>query len=197
MTTRAEVRATIRRRLEDNSGTPLWDDALLNDLIADAIRTYGTRCPAQRSLSIAVPAGATSIPLAITPAPRRVVRVLDPNGAVVSRDDGVAVVSWRWWNGAIILGGPAIGGDWQIDYLAFRAIPDDDSDVLDVEPVDEENIVLLAAASALRRRVVEDGKRGIERGSDTLERSAERLEALAEERVRARFRVVRGGWLTE
>jgi hypothetical protein len=45
MATRAKLRTTLRERLEDTSGSPLWSDGALNEYLVGALRTYGVTFP--------------------------------------------------------------------------------------------------------------------------------------------------------
>src|SRR5262245_48966635 len=132
MTTRLELRTAVRRRLEDTGGSPLWDDAALNDFLAEAMRRYGMRFPKEMSTTVNVVAGATSA--AVTPAlaAGQVVRVFDGVGELVPRQqalepDGAALAglvtaqAWRWWGATLVLAQPtATTGTWQIDYRGGR-----------------------------------------------------------------------------
>jgi len=201
MTTRLELRTSVRRRLEDTGATPLWDDATLNDLLANAIRRYGARFPAERVATVAVTTGAISTPVTPVMETDEVARVFDPAGELVPRIQsmlndfrGASGQAWRWWNGELLLAQPANGGDWRIEYRAARQLPDDDADLLDITPGDEEILTLMVCASALRRRTIEDGKRGLSRGVEGIAITADRLEAEVESHISARRRRVRGGW---
>lgn len=185
MTTRLELRAAVRRLLEDEGATPLWDDATLNGFLADAMRRYGTRVPVERSEVVAVAAGDLAIPVAAL----RVARAIDPAGETVPRSE------WRWWDGAIRLATPAAGGDWRVEHLAGRELPGDDPTAVEIEPGDEGIVTVLAAASALRRRAVEDGKRGLTRGGAVTLATADAFEREAETLFAARLRRVQGGYL--
>lgn len=203
MTTRLELRTSVRRRLEDTGAVPVWDDATLNDLIGDAIRRYGARSPAERSVTVVVGAGAQNVPVTPALAAEAVVRVLTPAGEVVARmisplADGEPAPgqAWRWWNGTLLLATGAEAGAWQIDYLGARTLPVDDISAVEVIAGDEEIVVLMTAAAALRRRAVEDGKRGTQRGTEAISAVAEALDREAEARMRSRKRRVRGGHLT-
>lgn len=203
MTTRLELRTAVRRRLEDTGATPLWDDATLNEFLADAIRRYGVRVPAERSVTVAVASGATSVP--VTPALQatQVARVLDPDGDVVPRQsaalaDGRSAPgqAWRWWNGSLRLAVPAVGGNWSVEYLAGRELPADDVTAAEIVAGDEEIVVAIAAATALRRRAIEDGKRGLTRGSGATMSSADAFDRDVERLFAARLRRARGGFVT-
>jgi hypothetical protein len=189
-------------RLEDTSVSPLWDDATLNELIAEAVRRYGAHFPVEQSVAVAVGSGATSI--AVMPAlqAERVVRVLDPTGEQVPRMPSMdreppraSGQIWRWWNGSLVLSLGADGGTWQIDYLGPRIPPGDDITALDVIDGDEEILVLMTAAAALQRRAIEDGKRGLRRGMDAIAATADVFNRDVELRIGARKRRVRDGFI--
>lgn len=202
MTTRLELRDNIRRRLEDTGATPLWDDATLNEFLDDAIQHYGVRFPADRSVSVAVSDGATSVPVAAIQESAQIVRVLDGAGVLVPRiasetDDGIPAPgqAWRWWAGNLVLASPATAGTWQIDYRGQRTLPVSDGDAIDIVAGDEEILAVLAAAMALRRRAIEDAKRGITRDRTGIAQDADPLYREAEERMQARRKQARGGYL--
>ncbi|MGH2533194.1 MAG: hypothetical protein ACRDJW_12920 [Thermomicrobiales bacterium] len=203
MTTRLELRTTLRRRLEDTGVTPLWDDATLNDALADAMRHYGARFPKEATTTVVVSAGSTSIP--VTPAipTERVLRLFDAEGVYVPRqtafapESGAAAQSWRWWNATLILTqAPATTGNWTVEHLTGRALPTDDATAVDLIPGDEEIIVLLATVTALRRRTVEDAKRGSDRAAAAVAATADRAERSAAWLMAARRRRAQGGWLS-
>jgi hypothetical protein len=192
----------LRRRLEDTSGTPLWDDATLNDLLGDAVHQYGARFPAERTATIAVTAGALSIPVAAVSSGTRIVRVRDGAIRPVERwrwhEDGPGeglAQAWRWWAGSLALVRPATAGDWEVDYLDKRELPGDDVTPVELVPGDEEIVVLLAAAGALWRRSVEQGKRGLEPAALALSRVAAAYSREAERMMNARRRRAVGAWL--
>ncbi|MCC6944115.1 MAG: hypothetical protein IT335_06025 [Thermomicrobiales bacterium] len=198
MVNRADLRSQLRRRLEDTTGTPLWDDATLNELLADALSHYGIRFPAERTVSVVVSAGDTTVP--VDSSVTLVVAVRDGNGTTQpssrhSSGEG-GRQTWRWWNGAVVLTSPAAAGTWEIDCLGHRILPGNDSDPAGIRPGDEEIVVLLAASSALLRRAVELSKRGAETGGLTLTRVADRHTQQAELLIQARRRRATGGWLS-
>lgn len=202
MTTRLELRTTVRRRLEDTGVTPLWDDETLNDFLTDAVRRYGVRVPAERTVTVVVPDGATSVAVAPSLQAAQVVRVLDPDGEAIARQsaaisDGqpVSGQAWRWWNGALLLASAAVGGSWSVEYLGGRSLPSDDATAVEIVPGDEEIVTLMASATALRRRAIEDGKRGLSRGSDAIAAAADALDRDADQRLAVRQRRVRGGFV--
>lgn len=204
MTTRLELRTAIRRRLEDTSGTPLWDDATLNDFLAEAMRGYGTLVPREAVASLTVPAGVTSIAISSpTIEPERITRVLDNTDAVIPRraeehggpaSEARAEQAWRWWASTLLLErAPAVTGIWRIEYLSGRASPSDDVTAADIIAGDEDLVVLLATTTALRRRAVEDGKRGI--ATSAVMAAATTTGAEADRLIARRRRRPRGGWL--
>ena len=201
MTTRVELRTALRQRLEDTGAGALWDDATLNEAVGGAIRTYGARFPQEATVSVAVGTGATQVAVA---APvidaARIVRVLDGTGVVVDRQaegmsaaGGDASQAWRWWGGTLILARPAIAGTWQIEYLAARSGPVDDVSQASILPGDEEIVLVLAAATALHRRAIEDAKRGLR--PEGVRALAEAARAEADRLMAARRRRASGGWL--
>jgi len=206
MTTRLDLRTSLRLRLEDTSETPLWDDASLNDFLAEAVRGYGTRFPMEQTTVVSVGAGETTV--AVTPdlAADHVMRVFDSEGHLVPRqhafeptDTGstgfATAQAWRWWGTSLVLAHGATAGTWTIDYLSGRTLPADDVITVEVIAGDEDIVVLLAAATALHRRAVEDGKRGLGRvGSLPTAGTAESLQEQAEHLMRLRRRRARGGW---
>ncbi len=147
MTTRADLRAAVRLRLADANGGALWDDATLNDFLAEALRDYGTRFPREQSLTVNVAAGATSV--AITPSIERhqVVRVFDPTGSPVPRQQGCEQAgsgqAWDWWNSTLRLTAPAACGTWRVDYLESRSLPGDDVTPVELPGADEAIVVTL------------------------------------------------------
>ncbi len=207
MTTRAELRGALRLRLEDTAAGPLWDDAVLDEALAGAVRTYGVWAPKEAVASVAVEAGARQAAVSVPGGggidPARIVRVLDPDGAVVPRrgdgeaGPGAAVGAGghggRWGGGALLFRRPAVGGSWRIELLVPRAVPTDDAGAVDLLPGDEEVVLALAAAAALGRRAVEDGKRGGRPGG--LAALAEAARSEARRLLAARRRRARGGWL--
>ena len=194
----------VRRRLEDSGVNPLWDDASLNDFIGDSVRRYGVRFPAERTVTVVAGASVTSLPVTPPIDSMQIARVIDPNGDVVPRQMSErplggerlrpSAQAWRWWNQALLLARPAALGNWQIDYLGGRIAPSDDIAVIDITPGDEEIVVLMTVAAALRRRAVEDGKHGAARAAMDLEHAADVFESLARTLISGRKRRVRAGW---
>jgi len=204
MTTRLELRTGVRRRLEDSGVNPLWDDAALNDFIGDSIRRYGVRFPAERTVTVVAGASVTSLPVTPPIDSMQIARVTDPNGDVVPRQMSErplggerlrpSAQAWRWWNQTLLLARPAALGNWRIDYLGGRIAPSDDVADVDIAPGDEEIVVLMTVGTALRRRAVEDGKRGNARAAMDLEHAADVFESLARTLISGRKRRVRAAW---
>jgi hypothetical protein len=199
MTHRATLRDALRQRLEDTTLSPLWDDAFLNEALAAAIRAYGLRLPKQVATTVEVVAGAIEapVPAGLTD-PDRLVRVIDPRDRVVPATAGdpaagLVAQSWRVWAGTLRFSQPAIGGTWRLEHLAPRQVPATDLEEVDIAGGDEELVLVLALAAALRRRAVEDGKRG---ARSELSRLADAARAEAASLFAARQRRVRGGWLS-
>jgi hypothetical protein len=204
MTTRLELRTAVRQRLQDESVTPLWSDATINEFLSAALRRYGVLFPKEATVTALVNAGATSFAVAAVSEPGRIVRVLDDIGAIVPSQQGFdtdgqsgpVAQAWRWWNGTVLLTVPAPQtGNWSIEHRTSRSLPTDDVTVVEVIPGDEEIVVLLASAAALRRQVVAEGKQGLSRGRDPLALASEAARLEADRLIAARRRRVRGGWL--
>jgi hypothetical protein len=196
MTTRADLRASLRIRLEDPTPNPLWSDAMLHDFLREALHRYSARFPLQRTELVIATGGERLLPLTGPSTDRDIVRVHQPNGVLLPHAiDNDPAPGWTFWNGALVLTIPATAGSWQIDELTLRELPNDDATDLDLPPGDDEIVVLQAAASALLRRSVEAGKRGMESSSLALVRVAEAYERAADSLLRARLRRAIGGVL--
>ncbi len=171
-TTRGELRAMVRRRLDDESPDPLWNDAFLNDAIAEAIRRYGVRLPREETTAIAVTAGAREIALPENVNDARILRLFDDRGMIWRSWDAVdddppapqspatGELAWRLWSGNILLASPAPRtGSWRIEHHASRTLVGSDDLALDMEPGDEDIHIALAMSAALSRRGIAEGKR--------------------------------------
>ena len=174
MTTRANIRASLRLRLEDIDTAPLWDDPVLNDAIATAIGMYGGAFPRQATTGLTVTAGTTRVESPVPIDGRRIARVIDALGILVSPwpldlERGLPPVlgrgqAWRWWGDALVLAEPvatSAAGIWTVEHLAGRELPTSDDDELDILPGDEPIVLALAASAILSRRAAEDAKRGL------------------------------------
>jgi hypothetical protein len=208
MATRLQLRTTIREYLEDSSGSPLWSDAALNEFLAAAMRAYGTSFPRQATAATdPIAAGATSVVLPVGLVATGIVAVRDARGRDVPRatarsgpapaDATGLVQAWSSWAGTLRLQRPAGGdeaGSWAIDYLAGREFVADDVSPQPVEPGDEPIVVALAAAQAMKRRLVEDAKRGAPLAGPA--EAVARFRDEAERLIAARKRRVRAGFVT-
>jgi hypothetical protein len=195
MTTRTQLRTTIRTELNDSGGTPLWSDSLLNELIAQAIRRYGEQLPEEASASITVVAdqAAYALPARFLHA----VRVEQPE-ETERVGDRRHPWSYRVFAGQLLLEpAPTQAGsdqDVTLEYLRFYAEPAADGDTLATPSYDDDMLVALVCARALAYLALDEGKRQHfvrQRGSDpqevaaTYERRATERLALRTRRVRA------------
>lgn len=197
MTNRADLRASLRVRLEDPTPNPIWSDAILHDFLREALHRYSARFPAQRTETIVAAGGEQQLPLTGPDTARDIVHVLLPDGTHLPRSiQHDRAAGWAFWNNALLLNTPAPAGSWRIDYLALRELPGDDITDIDLPPGDDEIVVLCAASSTLLRRSVEVGKRGMESSSLAPVRVAEAYERAADTLIRARFRHAIGGLFT-
>ena len=174
MTTRAELRADLRRRLGDASAQPLWPDADLDGFLADAVHLYGHWRPATATTTAAVADGALRITLGSNSdiTAERIVAVRDPDGNRVPRlaapptDDPGAGQGWWFHAAGIELQLGADGGFWGIDHWTGRALLDDDTSAQPIVAGDEPAVVLIAAAAAVEQRAADDYKRGLTAAAD-------------------------------
>jgi hypothetical protein len=208
MATRAQLRTTLRERLEDTSGSPLWADASLNEFLIAAVRAYGVRFPKPSTAATsAIVSGVTSIALPAGVPETAVVAVRDGRGRDVppaTERFGPAPVDatglaqgWRVWSGMLRLQRPATGdevGAWAIDYMAGRELVADDVSAQPIEAGDEPIVIALAAAQALERQSIEDAKRSTK--ASPAEGPATKFRAEADQLISARKRRVRGGYVS-
>lgn len=209
MATRADLRASLRARLEDGAGNaPLFADGDLNDLLGRAIELYGRWVPKTATASAAgVVAGVTSVALPAAIGEATVVAVRDGAGAEVrvmatrtSPRPASSFVyheqAFRVWGGALKLQRPvaaAEAGTWEVDYLAPRSVPTDETGAVDVAAGDEPLLLELALAAAYERRAFEGLKRG-ETTSGLLSLAGD-ARSRAAKMVAERNRRAVGGWL--
>lgn len=198
MTTRAEMRSMLRRRLGDTGPAPLWDDLTMDEAIAAALHAYGARVPRERTTAVAIAIGAHHIEL--PPEAGRVRRVRDPAGRSIDRwrEDAETVrtargQAWRPWDGGVSLAEPAAAGIWEIDSLGPRAQPADDAAALDVVAGDEEILTLLAMTFALERRAIDEAKRGLLMSQEGTAERARFARIAVEQALAARWRRARMG----
>jgi hypothetical protein len=197
VTTKADFRDLLRRTLEDTSvSAPLWDDTTLDDATAEGLTRYSALVPLEQRSSVIVAEADTQIAVPGLESGVWIEAIRDPTGRFIEPigvDDRIPAQGWRWWNGAIQLARPASAGSWSVDWRAPRLMPPLDADDVPIRTGDEGAVSLMAAASALRRRAVEEAKRGSKSGDALLilalqcERDGDRL-------ARSRGRQVRGSF---
>jgi hypothetical protein len=197
---------TIREILEDTTGAPLWSDAALSEFLAAAMRTYGASFSRQATATTdPITAAATSVALPAGVLATGIVAVRDARGRDVPRaskrsgpaptDATGLIQAWNVWAGTLRLQRPAAGdevGVWAIDHQAGRELIADDASQQPIEPGDEPIVVALASAQAMKRRLVEDAKRGAPLAGAaeavaTFAAEADRLIAARKRRVRSGF----------
>lgn len=207
MATRSVLRTSLRQRLDDTSATqPLWSDATLNEMLAQALSAYSRYVPKRSSANTGnVAAAATSVALPSGVDEARVVGVRSPGGLdlppMSSRygsadvyDDTVGI-HWRIWAGTVIFSRAIAAGEngvYVIEHITTRVGASDDVTEWPVEAGHELVVVLLAASAAMQRRAADDYKRGIQSNAMDLARDlrAEAVELIAPE---PRPRLARGG----
>lgn len=210
-TTRAALRQMVRRRLADTSADPLWEDAFLDEAIAEAVRRYGDRVPREASASATVVAGARTLTIPAGVRATRIERIFDDLGEPWSRWSGSLAVEppapaapsrgerlWRVWGDEVILASPVPrSAVWRLEFLADRTVPTDDATALDAEGGDEDILIALAMQVALVRRAIADGKRhlGAGQGTHPLMGAARMAQVDAEKLFWLRRRRVRGSTL--
>ncbi len=209
MTTRLQMRTMLRNRLEDGGPDPLWNDEVLNDAIAEAVRRYSTHVPRQEVAAIAVLAGDREIEMPEDVNALRVARVFDDRGTPWPRWEGYGeappvpmgpaggTTTWRVWGNMLLLGDAVPRtGLWRIEHLVHRDAPLDDATPIDIQPNDEDIIVALALAVALSRRAISEGKRYTGRaGVHPLAAAARSAQVDADRMFWARTHRARGGSL--
>jgi hypothetical protein len=164
MMTLTEIRNQVRLRLEDTGTTTSWSDEEIDAGLRQALDTYSFRSPAEQRMEIPVASGDSSIEL--PEEVRKVVRVIDPRGAVVPpqtiplRGTVGSEQAWEVWGNRLEFSRTLPEGSVQIWYLGSRTFPESDSEPV---PVPDEDVSLLglgAAAWCLEQRAVADWKRG-------------------------------------
>lgn len=173
MTTRAQLRTMVRTRLEDTTATPLWSDAVLNELIRQAVYNYSTVVPLQAVMSVEMDTGAVEGSLGDDVAAFQVRHVWMEDRTEVQRiavldaapdpDDLTLPLYWSGWGDTIRVSRAvqaSEAGTWLIGYETARVVADDDVSQLEIEDGHETAVVAWTAGIALQRRYVEDIKRG-------------------------------------
>lgn len=211
MTTRLQLRTSLRERLEDTGAAPLWTDAALNDWLGQAVALYGVQVPAQATAATgAITGGATSVALPGGVEAEGVVAVRNVAGETVSRFDDKATGAapldsrglaqgWVAWGTMLRFRRPIVGsaeiGVWSIDHAGGRVLVADDVTSQPIVVGDEPIIVTLATAMAMDRRAAEYGKRGDDDASKEMRAVAAAMRAEADAMIGARRRRPRSGFL--
>ncbi len=183
MVTIATVRDQVRVRLEDPDAG-LWEDATLDEVIAETLAEYNALLPRESVLALPVAGGDLDVSL-----PDSVVaiqRVVLPDGTVpVARGQPAGPVSgerqaWERFGGKLRFARPLVAGTLTVWALAGVEIED-------VPARDVWLLVLGAVWRALARRGVQEWKRGVPQGrTDTLTVDRAREEYQAALRARRR-----------
>lgn len=202
MTTRAQLRTTLRTNLEDTSpSNPLWTDAQLDVCLRSAMRAYGDLTPLELSAALSVTAGTRqyTLPAAVLD-PRDVARILDDEGREIPHESAVAVAyqrqSWRAWSDQIVFSqAPAAAAAWSVMYRSPRLLIEDDVTAQPIAEDDESILLKFAAADALELRAIAEAKRGADRNAATLRDLAASIRSQANMTGADRSRAVRGGYL--
>ncbi|HZT08587.1 MAG TPA: hypothetical protein VFC51_16310 [Chloroflexota bacterium] len=169
MTTRAGLRSLVRQELGDAGGTQLWADALLNEWIAEAVRLYGRTLPKEATATIttvadqaayALPANLERVlrveyPAGVPWSPRLALR--QTQGEVGAESGG----SYGAFAGNLELNpAPSASGEAvRLDYLARYAEPAADGDTLETPASDDDILLRLTVARALRWITLDEAKR--------------------------------------
>lgn len=163
MATLAEVRARLRRALEDTDAvSPLWTDTELNDMLASAHREYGARFSREATITLALVPG--QLDYALSADVRRVIAVESPAGTMLPRrplaaggEPGTAQ-TWTLFAGALRF---AVPPDAPITVMYRGLYPFPTSDAADFGLPEEGADLAVAGALllALRRRETQVAKR--------------------------------------
>jgi hypothetical protein len=211
MTTRAELRTSLRERLEDTGAAPLWSDAALNEFLVQAMREYGVANPLQTTAAtVAVLVDALSVVLPANVDPDEIVAVRNPGGATVPRfDDRVSGAArldgkgvaqgWYAWGTTLRFQRKIAGADeigvWSIDYAGGRELVQSDVGAQPIVAGDEPLVVAIAAATSFDRRAAEYGKRGDAVASKEMREIAAAVREEVQRMISARRRRPRSGFL--
>ena len=200
------MRTSLRVRLEDTAGSPLFADGDLNEMLAQALGEYGSLVPRLQRTTMAVAADATEIALPGTVSDYAMVALRDATGGDVrpmaARAAGGPTQmsgyeqAWRTVAGKIVLQRRVLGaeaGNWTIEYRTGRTLPATDGETMPIEAGDEAAVIELTMARVYDRKVFSDYKRGF-----ALDLSAElagQARQRAADMLRHRTRGTRMGWV--
>ncbi len=204
MATRLQLRTSLRTRLEDTAGSPLWADADLNEALVQSIRSYGQRVPLQKTSTVAIVANTTAYAIPTDAREDAVRALLNVDGDQLPRRqearsgpgpaNSTAEQAWSIWANQILLTSkPATTESWSLQYLASRELVIDDVTEQPIEPGHEPIVIAYALMWAWDRRANEETKRGSK--SDAT-RQREHAASEANRLIAAVRRRARGDWLT-
>jgi hypothetical protein len=166
VSTLAELRAALRVALKDGDPAAgyMWSDDQLNRFLSGAVWAYGWYFPRELSTSFAVVAGQASYPL--PPGCNRVVRVdlvAPGNSEEEALVEGGDAHGWgyRVFGGALMLTRTPRSalGELLVGYLGAHEELASDEAVSSVPAADEEMLLSMAAASAVRALALDEAKR--------------------------------------
>ncbi|CAA9547858.1 MAG: hypothetical protein AVDCRST_MAG88-544 [uncultured Thermomicrobiales bacterium] len=199
MATLAELRARVRRALQDTDATSsLWSDADLTDGLTGGYREYSAIDPREVRTTMA-PNGTTDY---VLPADfLTAVGVEIPAGVAVPQRDpaegagaGTVCQSWAVFGGSLRL---AVAPTQTITllYRAFYTFPGSEAAATGLSPAGEEVVLWAAVVAALRQRDVSTGKRrpGSAGASASLSSAMEAKHAAVRRFRRATSTVLRSG----
>jgi hypothetical protein len=180
MTTRAQLLTSTRAELNDAGVTKLWSDALLQQWLAEAIRSYSARLPKEATTTLSSVAGQAAYALPSDFA--RVVRVEHPTrtyrvcAPLVGGDAAAEVLAlvdleasvqaagpytYDLYGGSLVLDpAPAASGESIVlRYLATYAEPSADGDTLATPVRDDDLLIWWVCARALDWISTDEAKR--------------------------------------
>ncbi|HYU20001.1 MAG TPA: hypothetical protein VEQ11_15030 [Chloroflexota bacterium] len=177
MTTRAQMRTTIRNELNDAGGTPLWPDAQLNEWLVEGLRDLGRQLGLEKSQSITSVANQGSYALAADVV--QVARVEHPAGyfrvprgfasgdvspdAILDLDPRVKPLELLYdvFGGSLVLSpAPSASGESiVVRYQGAYAEPSADSSVLDLPSRDEDALLFYVCGRAMQWIGADEAKR--------------------------------------
>lgn len=161
MTTRTQLRTTIRAELNEASAA-IWTDSLLNEFIARAIREYSRVRPLHTSTTITAVADQTAYAL-----PARflqVVRLEQPAENLRWHDPGQESANgYRVTSTQLVLEpAPTSAGsdqDLVLEYLAYYTEPSADGDTISTPASEDDVLVSFACHYAMRYLDSDEAKR--------------------------------------
>ena len=163
MATLAEIRARLRRMLEDTDPVaPLWSDVELNEWLAMAAREYGARFPREATATIAAVGGQTVY--ALPGDARRVLRVESLAGQPIPRraartgHEAGAAQTWAYFGGAINLGYPPTA-PLVVAYRGLYPFPVNDGAAFELPDEGLDLAITGATVLALEQRGIAAAKR--------------------------------------